>query len=133
MPSATGTATSSAISALTTVPKASAAMPNRGGLSFGNQSVSVKKFASSARSAGIAFAIRKTVIATMMTRTIVPAARVRPRKMDSAPNPLRRGSAPPPPSPPPLVRSPAAPGRCHPVARRERRSTPMHRRAGRDW
>ena len=98
MPRAIGTATVSAITDVSTVPNASAAMPNRGWASFGNQAVEVRKFALSTRRAGTAFEIRKIAMATMMTSTIDPAAMLRPRKPDSIEKRAFLGNAPPPPS-----------------------------------
>ncbi len=87
----------SAKTAVSTVPKAIAATPKRGGSSPVYQSLKVRKLASSALIAGTALTTRKTAIATMMTSTMVPAAVVAPRNRVSGPNRRLRGSAPPPP------------------------------------
>src|SRR4051794_25142974 len=97
MPSATGTAMSSAIAEVITVPKAMAAMPNFGGLPSANQDWKVKKFSLLSRSAGIALTIRNAAIATMITRTVEPAAVLNSRNTRSAPNRWPLGRAPPPP------------------------------------
>src|ERR1051326_5180370 len=81
-----------------TVPKASAAMPKWGGLSPVNHWKVVKKLEPSDLIAGIALEIRKTPMATMMSRTDMPAPVDRPRNIDSKLHRFRRGSAPPPPS-----------------------------------
>src|SRR6185437_12432870 len=97
MPIETGTAMSSAMTAVCTVLTAIAATPNFGGVSPVNQFFSVRKLDPSARIAGTALAIRNTAIAMMMTSTTVPAAVVVPRNSVSAPKRRLRGSAPPPP------------------------------------
>src|SRR5215475_4069736 len=98
MLTATGTARMSAITDVTSVPNANAAMPNIGGLSLVNQFLKVRKFAWSARSAGIALEIKKTAIATMITRTAMPAVEVIPRNPVSQLHRRLRGSAPPSPT-----------------------------------
>src|SRR5436305_13952991 len=65
-----------------TVPKTSAAMPNRT-LASGSHCFVVQKLLLSAWNAGSAFTTRKTAIAARMTNTRRPAARVMPRKIVS--------------------------------------------------
>src|SRR5215475_5912912 len=98
MLTAIGTASSNAMNDVTTVPNASAAIPNFGGLSLVNQFLNVRKFAWLAFNAGIALVIRNAPIATMMTRTRRPAPLVRPRKPISKLQRFLWGRAPPPPS-----------------------------------
>src|SRR5207247_2541297 len=76
-----------------TVANAIAATPKCGGVSAANHLVSVRKLLLSALRAGIALAMRKTAIATMMTRTTDPAVVVVARKTVSAPKRRLRGSA----------------------------------------
>src|SRR5690349_25017419 len=97
MPSATGTAITSAMVEVRTVPNAIAAMPKRGGVSLAYHSWYVKKFSAFSRSDGIAWTIRKIAMATMMTRTIEPAEVATARKIRSAPNRWPLGRPPPPP------------------------------------
>ena len=63
----------SARNELSTVPNASAPMPNDGSAAFGCQVSSVRKFEVFARSAGTALTTRKTPIAAMIARSAMPA------------------------------------------------------------
>ena len=71
------------MTAESSVPQASAAMPKTDGVVSGNQTLVVKKLAVLAWSAGTVRQIRKTAMAAMMTSTNAPAAADRPRKIRS--------------------------------------------------
>src|SRR6266566_2695642 len=82
-PTATGHARIKAMVADSSVPQASATIPNRGCGSLGNQSLVVKKPTVFSRSAGTARTTRNRAIATMMTRTRLPAPSDRSEKTRS--------------------------------------------------